>query len=71
MTEHGQVIATLVPVSTGSATLDRLVAEGDATPATTSADELVAHLDHLRSEEPDLTNSATEALLRMREEERY
>jgi antitoxin (DNA-binding transcriptional repressor) of toxin-antitoxin stability system len=69
VTEHGRVIATIAPVSTGSATLDRLVAEGRATPATTAPDEFTALLDELRAEEPDLDNRATETLIRMREED--
>jgi prevent-host-death family protein len=69
VTEHGRVIATIAPVSTGSPTLDRLIAEGRATPATTSNEEMLEIAREMRTATPDDGVSATEELIRMREED--
>jgi prevent-host-death family protein len=69
VTEHGRVIATIAPVSTGSPTLDRLIAEGKATPATTSNEEFLELAREMREATPDDGVSVTEELIRMREED--
>jgi prevent-host-death family protein len=69
VTEHGRVIATIAPVSTGSPTLDRLIAEGRATPATTSNEEFLELAREMREATPDDGVSVTEELIRMREED--
>jgi len=68
-TEHGRVIATIAPVSTGSPKLDRLIAEGRATPATTSNEEMLEIAREMRAATPDDGVSATEELIRMRDED--
>jgi prevent-host-death family protein len=69
VTEHGRVIATIAPVSTGSPTLDRLIAEGRATPAIGTNEEMLEIAREMREAAPDDGFNATEELLRMRDED--
>jgi prevent-host-death family protein len=73
VTEHGRVIATIQPISTGSARLDELIATGEVIPALGggTAGDLLHALAMLPVEEPDPDNTATGALIQMRDEERY
>ncbi len=65
VTEHGHAVAILRPMPRGSSVLDRLVAEGRATPPTRSIRDLAPPLD-LKLEKP-----LSQILLEMRDEEPY
>jgi prevent-host-death family protein len=68
VTDHGELVARLVPAQggTGSRLLDELIARGDVRPATDDS----LSFPWLRTDEPDGISVADE-LIRMREEERY
>jgi prevent-host-death family protein len=69
VTEHGRIIATIAPVSTGSKRLDALIASGSVTPAVGTNEELLAAAREMRDNTPDDGLKATEELLRMRDED--
>jgi len=68
VTDHGELVARLVPAQggTGSKLLDQLIADGRARPATSDS----LDFPWLRTDKPDGISVADE-LVKMREEERY
>jgi prevent-host-death family protein len=66
VTEHGQLVARLVPVQQATSRLDELIAEGKARPGTGEP----LDFSWLQQAEPDGINIADE-IVKMREEERY
>jgi len=68
VTDHGELVARLVPAKggTGSRLLDELIAKGEVTPATDNS----LSFPWLRTDRPDGISVADE-LIKMREEERY
>ncbi|MBX6388679.1 MAG: type II toxin-antitoxin system Phd/YefM family antitoxin [Frankia sp.] len=65
VTDRGRPVARLVPISPGTAALDRLVAEGRAVPPTAGGPVPMPPLLGDRSA------SATDELIAMRDEERW
>jgi prevent-host-death family protein len=66
VTEHGQPVAQLRPIPPPSSSLERLIAEGKATPAKNSRAPLPTPIPLLPGEEP-----LSETLRKMRKEEQY
>ena len=67
VTEHGHAVARLAPLQRAASILDRLVAEGHATPSSGSVADLGPPDVVLPAGQPTLT----ESLLGMRDEERW
>ncbi len=65
--KNGRTVARLVPVPGSTNVIDELVAQGRAIPATGDLAEFLAQVET----EPYSDVSATEDLIRMREEERF
>ena len=66
VTEHGQPVAQLRPIPASTSILERLIAEGKATPAKNPRAPLPTPIPLLPGEEP-----LSETLRKMRDEERY
>ncbi len=72
ITERGKVIGRIVPAEASDEVRARLVAQGRLRPATEDRHRLLASLQRRFLSEPaDVDSTGTEALLAMREEERY
>jgi prevent-host-death family protein len=68
VTDHGELVARLVPAQggTGSSLLDEMISRGEVRPATDRS----LHFPWLRTDQPDGISVADE-LIKMRDEERY